>query len=53
LTGACDAQVADYVIPRDAVAIVVVEWTKPIGGMKIVSRLSTLGSASTSAIVRR
>ena len=22
-------------IPRDAVAIVVVEWTKPIGGMKI------------------
>jgi hypothetical protein len=35
LTGACDAQVADYVIPRDAVAIVVVEWTKPIGGMKI------------------
>ena len=35
LTGACDAQVADYVIPRDAVAIVVVEWTKAIGGMKI------------------
>src|SRR6478736_8345903 len=35
LTGACDAPVADYVIPRDAVAIVVVEWTKPIGGMKI------------------
>jgi hypothetical protein len=35
LTGACDAQVADYVIARAAVAIVVVEWTKPIGVMKI------------------
>jgi len=35
LTGACGAQVADYVIARNAVAIVVVEWTKPIGGMKI------------------
>jgi hypothetical protein len=35
LTGGCDAQVADYAIPRTAVAIVLVEWTKPIGGMKI------------------
>jgi hypothetical protein len=35
LTGACHTQVADYTFPMDAVAIVVVEWTKPIGGMKI------------------
>ena len=35
LTGTCHAQVADYAFPATAVAIVVVEWTKPIGGMKI------------------
>jgi hypothetical protein len=34
-TGACDAQIADYRIRPEAVAIVVVEWTKRIGGMKI------------------
>ena len=28
-------QVADYAFPASAVAIVVVEWTKAIGGMKI------------------
>jgi hypothetical protein len=33
LTSSC--QVADYDFPKSAVAIVVVEWTKPIGGMKI------------------
>jgi hypothetical protein len=32
LTGACDAQVADYSFPATAVAIVVVEWTRPIAG---------------------
>jgi hypothetical protein len=35
LTGTCDAQVADYSISATGVAIVVVEWTKPIGGMQI------------------
>ncbi len=35
LTGRCHTQVADYTFPPNAVAIVVVEWTKPIGGMKI------------------
>lgn len=39
LTGRCDAQVADYAIPATAVAIVVVEWTKPIGGMRIGDEL--------------
>ena len=33
LTSSC--QIADYDFPKSAVAIVVVEWTKPIGGMKI------------------
>jgi hypothetical protein len=32
LTGACDAQVADYTFPATAVVIVVVEWTRPLGG---------------------
>jgi hypothetical protein len=35
LTGTCHTQVADYTFPATSVAIVVVEWTKPIGGMKI------------------
>ena len=35
LTGTCHVQVSDYAFPATAVAIVVVEWTKPIGGMKI------------------
>jgi hypothetical protein len=35
LTGTCHTQVADYTFPATAVAIVVVEWTKPIGAMKI------------------
>jgi hypothetical protein len=35
LTGTCHVQVSDYAFPAAAVAIVVVEWTKPIGGMKI------------------
>jgi hypothetical protein len=33
LTSSC--QVAAYSFPRTAVAIVVVEWTEPLGGMKI------------------
>jgi hypothetical protein len=33
LTSSC--QIADYDFPKSAVAIAVVEWTKPIGGMKI------------------
>jgi hypothetical protein len=33
----CDAQIADYSFPARAVAIVVVEWTQPVGGMKIGS----------------
>jgi hypothetical protein len=37
LTGACWSQVAAYTFPKNAVAIVVVEWTKPLGGMKIGS----------------
>jgi hypothetical protein len=37
LTGACHSQVADYTFPTSAVAIVVVEWTQPIGGMHIGS----------------
>jgi hypothetical protein len=35
LTGTCHVQVSDYAFPATAVAIVVVEWTKPMGGMKI------------------
>jgi hypothetical protein len=35
LTSRCQIQVSGYVFPKTAVAIVVVEWTKPIGGMKI------------------
>ncbi len=35
LTGRCDAQVAGYAFPKTAVAIVAVEWTEPLGGMKI------------------
>ncbi len=35
LTGRCDAQVAGYVFPENASAVVVVEWTKPLGGMKL------------------
>jgi hypothetical protein len=35
LTGTCHTQVADHTFLATAVAIVVVEWTKPIGGMKI------------------
>src|SRR5262245_24786793 len=35
LTGTCHVQVSDYTFPATAVAIVVVEWTKPIDGMKI------------------
>ena len=35
LTRRCQTQIAGYAFPKDAVAIVVVEWTKPIGGMKI------------------
>jgi hypothetical protein len=37
LTSACQTQVASYAFPRTAVAIVVVEWTRPLGGMKIGS----------------
>jgi hypothetical protein len=35
LSGTCHTQVADYTFPSTAVAVVVVEWTKPIGGMRI------------------
>jgi hypothetical protein len=35
LTSACQTQVSGYTFPKSAVAIVVVEWTKPLGGMKI------------------
>ena len=35
LTSRCQAQIAGYAFPRKAVAIVVVEWVKPIGGTKI------------------
>ncbi len=35
LTSACQTQVAAYAFPQTAVAIVVVEWTRQIGGMKI------------------
>jgi hypothetical protein len=35
LTGTCHSQVADYSFPETAVALVVVEWTKPLHGMKI------------------
>jgi hypothetical protein len=35
LTSACQTQVADYAFPATAVAIVVVEWTRPLGGLKI------------------
>ena len=37
LTSACQTQVAAYAFPKTAVAIVVVERTVPIGGMKIGS----------------
>jgi hypothetical protein len=37
LTGRCNSQVSDYTFPGTAVAIVVVEWTKALGGMKIGS----------------
>jgi hypothetical protein len=35
LTGTCHTQVADYTFPPTAVAIVVLEWTKPLAGIKI------------------
>jgi hypothetical protein len=35
LTGTCHSQVSGYTFPATAVAIVVVEWTRPIGGVKI------------------
>ena len=35
LTSACQSQPSSYAFPPAAVAIVVVEWTKPIGGMRI------------------
>jgi hypothetical protein len=35
LTGTCSSQVSTYAFPATEVAIVVVEWTKRIGGMKI------------------
>jgi hypothetical protein len=35
LAGRCDAQVAGYAFPANAVAVVVVEWTEPLGGMKL------------------
>jgi hypothetical protein len=35
LTGACHSQVADYAFPPAAVAVVVVVWTEPLGGMRI------------------
>jgi hypothetical protein len=54
LTGRCDAQVADYVIPSTAVAIVVVEWTKAIGGMRIGDELPRPGHfTATNLPVRR
>ena len=37
LSGACTSQIADYTFPATAVAIVVVEWTVPLGRMKIGS----------------
>ena len=37
LTSACQTQVSAYAFPRTAVAVVVVEWTEPLGGMKIGS----------------
>jgi hypothetical protein len=37
LTSACQTQVSGYTFPKTAVAIVVVEWTQPLGGMKIGS----------------
>jgi hypothetical protein len=35
LTSVCQTQIATYAFPQTAVAIVVVEWTKQLGGMKI------------------
>jgi hypothetical protein len=35
LTSVCQTQISSYTFPTTAVAIVAVEWTKPIGGMKI------------------
>ena len=32
LTGVCQTQIASYSFPSTAVAVVVVEWTKPLGG---------------------
>lgn len=37
LTSACQTQVSGYTFPKTAVAIVVVEWTEPLGGMRIGS----------------
>jgi hypothetical protein len=37
LTSACQTQVSGYAFPKTAVAIVVVEWTQPLGGMRIGS----------------
>src|SRR5437867_2553728 len=35
LTSVCQTQVVSYTFPSTAVAVVVVEWVQPIGGMKI------------------
>lgn len=35
LRGRCQTLIASYVFPKTAVAVVVVEWTKEIGGMNI------------------
>jgi hypothetical protein len=35
LRSVCQTQIASYIFPSTAVAIVVVEWTRQIGGMKI------------------
>jgi hypothetical protein len=37
LTGTCHTQLTGYTFPATAVAIVVVEWTRPLGRMKIGS----------------
>jgi hypothetical protein len=49
LTSACQTQVSGYTFPKTAVAIVVVEWTAPLGGMKLGSgprRPRRLGAAN-------
>jgi hypothetical protein len=43
LTSRCQTQVSGYVFPRNAVAVVVVEWTKSIGGMRIGRQRSRPG----------